>query len=85
MSGSLLQLSLTFELFPLFIFLFVRFNCSLLLFFGALSLGSMETRLAFFVLVFILQFQRSRHVREPVRSPIVYSRDQLLALSSAAA
>ena len=46
-------------------------------------MGSMETRIAFFVLVSILIFSTFSAVSgEPVHRPIVYSRDQLLALSS---
>lgn len=52
---------------------------------AAHSLGSMETRLSFFILVLILLFSPFSAVSgDPVRSPIIYSRDQLLALIGAA-
>ena len=87
MNGSLLQqLSLTFELFPLFYSSFGTYNYYFFTpLLSSLSLGSMETRLTSLVLVSILLFTTFSTVsRESVLSPIVYSRDQLLALSSAA-
>ena len=83
-SGSLLQqLSLTFELFPLLQF-FLYFLTILFYFSLELSVWAIW-RLASLILVFILLFSIFSAVSgETVRSPIVYSRDRLLALSSAA-
>ena len=84
-SGSLSQqLLLTFELFPLFIFLLHFLTILFLLLFWPLSwavwrpdLHSSFWSQSFFFSTF------SAVSGEPLRSPIVYSRDQLLALSSA--
>ena len=64
---------------------FALFNYSFFTTLLSSLFGSMETRLAFFVLVSILLFSTfSTMSGEPVCRPIVYSRDQLLAISSAA-